>query len=220
VRGDLKLVGLTGGIASGKSTVARLIAQRGIPVLDADQLAREVVEPGQPALAEIAHRWPQVIRADGRLDRPRLAAIVFADPAARARLEAMTHPRIAALADARADALAAAGHHLAFYEASLLVESGRHRDFDGLVVVSVSPGTQAARAMARDGLTLDQALARIAAQHPLAAKIAAATFVIDNDRDLEVTDQQVGRLIATLVRDQTSQHAGHPGDQGSGPKPL
>ena len=194
----LALVGLTGGIASGKSTVARLIAGRGIPVLDADQLARQAVEPGQPALAEIARLWPQAISGDGRLDRRALGAIVFADGAARARLEAILHPRIAALADQQAAALAAQGHPLAFYEASLLVETGRHRHLDGLVVVTVTPETQLARATARDGLSPEEARARIAAQLPLADKLAVATFVIDNDGSVEATDAQVARLLAGL----------------------
>src|SRR6185436_7959602 len=106
----LRLIGLTGGIGSGKSTVARLIAARGIPVLDADQLAREAALPGTPALAEIAAAWPEAIAAGGTLDRKRLGALVFADPSARARLEAILHPHIMALAGARAAALAAAGH--------------------------------------------------------------------------------------------------------------
>jgi dephospho-CoA kinase len=198
MRGGLKLVGLTGGIATGKSTVARLIAERGIPVVDADQLAREAVEPGQPALAEIASRWPAVIAADGRLDRRRLGAIVFADAVARRQLEAILHPRIAALADARAAELAARGHPLAFYEASLLVETGRHRDFDGLVVVKAAPETQIARVMARDRLARDEARARLAAQLPLERKLAVATAVIDNDGDLAATTAQVDRLLAGL----------------------
>jgi len=178
--------------------VARLIAERGIPVLDADQLARDAVAPGQPALAEVARRWPQVIGADGRLDRRRLGAIVFADPAQRAQLEGILHPRIAALAEERAAGLAAQGHRLAFYEASLLVETGRHRDFDGLVVVTVSPETQLARALARDKLTPDEARARIAAQLPLADKVAAATYVIDNEGPREATAAQVDQLLKTL----------------------
>jgi len=195
----LKLVGLTGGIATGKSTVARLIAERGIPIVDADQLAREAVEPGQPALAEIARLWPEVSRAgDGRLDRKRLGAIVFADPDARRRLEAILHPRISELCAARAAALAAAGHKLAFYEASLLVETGRHRDFDGLVVVTASPETQVERAMARDHLTREQARARIDAQLPMADKVAVATHVIDNSGDRPATAAQVERLLTEL----------------------
>jgi len=195
----LKLVGLTGGIATGKSTVARLIAQRGIPIVDADQLAREAVEPGQPALAEIARLWPQAISGDGRLDRKRLGGIVFADPDARRRLEAILHPRISELCDARAAALAAAGHKLAFYEASLLVETGRHREFDGLVVVTASPEAQIERAMARDHLTRDQARARIDAQLPMADKIAVATHVIDNGGDPAATAAQVARLLDELA---------------------
>ncbi len=194
----MKLVGLTGGIATGKSTVARLIAGRGIPIVDADQLAREAVEPGQPALAEIARLWPEVIASDGRLDRKRLGAIVFADPDARRRLEAILHPRISELCAARAAALAAAGHKLAFYEASLLVETGRHRDFDGLVVVTAAPETQIARAMARDHLTREQARARIDAQLPMAEKVAVATHVIDNSGTPAATAVQVERLLADL----------------------
>ncbi len=195
---SLKLIGLTGGIATGKSTVARLIADRGIPIVDADQLAREAVEPGQPALVAIARLWPQVIGGDGRLDRRRLGQIVFADADARRRLEAILHPRIAELADARAAALGAAGHPLAFYEASLLVETGRHRDFDGLVVVTASPEAQIARAMARDHLTRDQARARIDAQLPMADKAAVATHIIDNSGDPAATAAQVARLLEEL----------------------
>lgn len=200
--------------------MARLVAQRGIPVLDADQLAREVVEPGQPALAEIARLWPQTITPaqgpdqPGRLDRRALGAIVFADAGARARLEAILHPRIAALAEERAAALAALGHRLAFYEASLLVETGRHHDLDGLVVVTVAPDTQLARAMARDGMSRDEARARIAAQLPLADKIAVATRVIDNDGPLAATAEQVDRMLAALAGD------GNPGGgRGRGPRP-
>jgi dephospho-CoA kinase len=195
----LKVLGLTGGIGSGKSTVARMIADLGVPVLDADRLAREVVEPGRPAFADIAAAWPEVIGADGRVDRKRLAAIVFADPTARKRLEAITHPHIAALAEERFTALAREGHPLAIYEASLLVESNRHRDFDGLIVVTVSPETQFRRVLARGGLTEAEARARIAAQLPLAIKVAAATHIVDNDGAPEATRAQVERLVAKVI---------------------
>jgi len=197
----LKVLGLTGGIGSGKSTVARMIADLGVPVLDADQLAREVVEPGLPAHADIAAAWPAVIGADGRVDRKRLGAIVFADPAdptARSRLEAITHPRIAALAEERLATLAAQGHTLAFYEASLLVETGRHGEFDGLVVVTASPKTQLRRVLARGGLTEAEARARIDAQLPLPAKVRVATHLIDNDGDLAATRAEVAALVASL----------------------
>jgi len=199
MRAGLTLVGLTGGIGTGKSTVARLIAELGVPVLDADQLAREVVEPGQPAHAAIAAAWPEAIGAGGRIDRKRLGAIVFADASARRRLEAITHPAIQALCDRRADELAAAGHRLAFYEASLLVETGRHRDLDGLVVVTASEETQVRRTTARDGLGAAEARARIAAQLPQAEKLRAATYVIDNDGSLDATRAQVVRLVQRLT---------------------
>jgi dephospho-CoA kinase len=194
----LKVLGLTGGIGSGKSTVAKLIADAGVPVLDADQLAREVVAPGQPALGEVAAAWPQAIGPDGKVDRKRLAAIVFADPIQRVRLEKITHPRIQALADARLAALAAEGRTLAFYEASLLVEGGRYKDFDGLVVVAASPETQLERVLARGGLTQAEAQARIDAQLPLLAKVRVATHLIDNDGALDATKAQVAQLLASL----------------------
>jgi dephospho-CoA kinase len=194
----LKLYGLTGGIGSGKSTVARLIAERGVPVIDADQLSREAMAPGQPAARDIAAAWPEVMTAAGEVDRKRLGDIVFADPAARLHLESITHPRIQALGEARAQALAGEGHRLAFYEASLLVEAGRVGDFDGLVVVTASPEAQLARAVARGGLTPEQARARIAAQLPLADKVRVATHVIDNDGELSSTRAQVETLLALL----------------------
>ena len=194
----LKVLGLTGGIGSGKSTVARLIAEHGVPVLDADRLAREVIEPGQPALAEVAAAWPQAIGPDGKVDRKRLGDIVFADPAQRVRLEGITHPRIQALATQRLDDLAAQGHTLAVYEASLLVESGRYKDFDGLVVVTASPETQLERVLARGDLTEAEAQARIDAQLPLLAKVRVATHLVDNDGELDATKEQVDRLVESL----------------------
>jgi len=195
---SFRLVGLTGGIGTGKSTVAGLFAARGVPVMDADVLARDVVAPGQPAAADIAAAWPDAVAADGRVDRKRLGAIVFSDPAARARLEAITHPRIQDLSRARAAALAAAGHTFALYEASLLVESGRWRELDGLIVVTASPATQVARVVRRDGVSEDHALARLRAQLPQEDKLRVATYVIDNDGDLAATEAQVDRVLAAL----------------------
>jgi dephospho-CoA kinase len=159
-----------------------------------------VVEPGQPAHAEIAAAWPDVIGPGGAIDRKRLGARVFSDPAARARLEAITHPRIQERAEAAARELEAAGHRLVFYEASLLVESNRHRDFDGLVVVTADEEQQLARAMARDGSTREQALARLRAQMPAEEKRRAATHLVDNSGDLASTQRQVTELIAALRR--------------------
>lgn len=196
--GALKLVGLTGGMGSGKSTVADMIRARSVPVIDADALAREVVAPGQPALAEITQAWPAVLAADGSLDRQRLAELVFSDPAARLRLEAITHPRIQERGLAEARALAAQGHRLACYQAPLIIEAGRARDFDALVLVVAGRGAQVARVMARDGLSRKQALARLRAQLPDAAKRRAATHVVDNRGDLEATRRQVERLLDEL----------------------
>jgi dephospho-CoA kinase len=198
VRRALRVFGLTGGIGAGKSTVAGLFAARGLPVVDADALAREVVAPGGPAHADVAAAWPEVIAADGGVDRQRLRGIVFADPAARARLEAITHPRIAAAAEARLAALAADGHRLALYEATLLVETGRWRDFDGLIVVTTSPQTQISRAMARDGLTRAEVEARMRAQLPTEEKVRVATHVIDNDGARAASEAQVDELLKKL----------------------
>jgi len=198
MRRVFRVLGLTGGIGTGKSTVAGMFAARGIPVVDADALAREVVAPGTLGNAEIAAAWPQVIGADGAVDRKRLGAIVFADPAARARLEAITHPLIQEASALRLRDLAADGHPLALYEAALLVESGRWRDFDGLIVVTASPETQVARAVARGGLTRQEAEARIAAQLPAAEKVRLASHVIDNDGPVAETQKQVDQLLAAL----------------------
>jgi len=194
----LKLVGLTGNIGSGKSTVAGMFAARGIPIIDADALAREVQAPGQPAHADIAAAWPEVVGPDGKLDRKRLGAIVFADPAARRRLEAITHPRIQELSRARMAALADAGHALAIYEATLLIESGRDKELDALIMVTASPATQIARVVARDGAREEDVRARLRAQLPQEDKVRLATYVVDNDGDLAATEAQIDRIVAEL----------------------
>jgi dephospho-CoA kinase len=193
-----KLIGLTGNIGSGKSTVAQMFAARGVPVIDADGLARELQAPGQPAHSEIAAAWPEVVGPDGRLDRRRLSNIVFADSEALKRLEAMMHPRIQTLSRARADAFAEAGHGLVLYEASLLVESGRDKELDGLIVVTASPATRMARVVARDGVREEDVRARMRAQLPQEDKVRLATHVIDNDGDLAATEAQVDRVLAEL----------------------
>jgi dephospho-CoA kinase len=175
--------GLTGGIASGKSQVAALLRARGVPVIDADAVAREVVEPGRPALAAIAARWPGVVQ-QGRLDRKALGAVVFADPAERRALEAIVHPRIQEEVQRRMAELEAQGEPRLVYEAALLLENGLDRALDATLVVAAPPEVQAARLVARDGLTPEAAQARIAAQMPLQEKLARATFVIENHGDL------------------------------------
>jgi dephospho-CoA kinase len=197
------VVGLTGGIASGKSTVARAFGELGIPIVDADQLAREVVAPGTAGLAEIVASFgPELLLADGSLDRKQLAARVFGDPALRQRLNAIIHPRVALLSAERLASIAPAAAPYAIYEAPLIVESGGQRALHALVVVALDPPMQIERAMKRDGLSASEAARRIAAQAPLAQKLAVADFVIDNGGELsslyarvaEVHDQLLDRL--------------------------
>lgn len=194
----MKLYGLTGGIASGKSTVARELRALGATVIDADQLARDVVAPGTPGWEEIRARWPEVIAADGTLDRKALGEIVFADAAARAELEMITHPRIGEESGRLVEAADARGERVAFYEAALLVEKGLDAGLDGLVVVALPEAVQLTRLMTRDGLREPQARARLGAQLPLAAKVAKATHVVDNGGSVEATREQVRALWNTL----------------------
>lgn len=195
----MHVIGLTGGIASGKSTVARMLAAKGAAIVDADLLARQVVEPGQPALAELVARFgPSILRPEGTLDRKRLGAIAFSDPAARADLGRITHPRIAAASAAAIATWADAGAAVVFYEAALLVENRTHLGLAGLVVVSASPEVQHARLVGRDGLSAEEATARIVAQVPLADKLAAATWVIQNDGDEAALAAEVDRVVAAI----------------------
>ncbi|MCA2978128.1 MAG: dephospho-CoA kinase [Myxococcaceae bacterium] len=194
----MRLVGLTGGIATGKSTVARRLAERGFPIVDADVVAREVVAPGQPALDDIARRFPGVVRADGTLDRKALGARIFADPAERAALNAITHPRIREAVLARSLALAEAGVPLAIYDSPLLIENRLHEGLDGVILVVAPAEVQRERLMARDALGAAEADARIAAQLPLAEKRRFATWVIDNAGPLTATLAQVDHLAGTL----------------------
>jgi dephospho-CoA kinase len=194
-----KLVGLTGGIGTGKSTVARMLRDLGVPVIDADLLARQVVEPGQPAYAEISAAWPDVIDQAGGIARKKLAERIFADPTGRARLEAIVHPRIMERALAQAAAFRQQGFRLAFLEAALLVETGRYRLLDGLVVVAASQEQQVSRVMAREGCTPEQVLARMNAQLSLEEKRRAATEVIDNSGDEAATQHQVAALVRRLL---------------------
>lgn len=174
-------VGLTGGIATGKSTVADLLRGWGVPVIDADQVAREVVAPGSPGLAEVVAAFGPEVLVQGALDRKALGRRVVADPEARRRLDAITHPRIgAAVMEALAD-LAQAGHAVAVVEAALMVETGSWRHYDHLVVVTCDPGTQRARLMAREGMDEATAGQWLAAQLPQEEKERVASAVIRND---------------------------------------
>ncbi|HEY2706024.1 MAG TPA: dephospho-CoA kinase [Candidatus Dormibacteraeota bacterium] len=189
----MRLIGLTGGIATGKSTVARLLAGRGAAVVDADLLAREVVAPGSPALEEIASAFgPGVLTAAGELDRPGLAAVVFADPARRRILEEITHPRIAALMGRRIAAGLESGAPLVVADIPLLFEGGRTGLVEGVMLVDAPEDVQLRRLMLRDGLDEAAARARVAAQMPLGEKRRLATWVIDNGGTPESTAAQVG----------------------------
>jgi len=194
----MHLFGLTGGIATGKSTVSKMFAEAGVPIIDADLVAREVVEPGQPALAEIAQRFPGVLRADGTLDRARLAERIFGDPSERAALNAITHPRIQAAVLEKTRELAEAGAPRVLYDAALLIENGLHHGMHGVVLVVAPPEVQRARLMARDGLSAEAADARIAAQLPLDEKRRHATWIIDNGGSLEDTRRQVAAVLAEM----------------------
>lgn len=187
-----RVIGLTGGIASGKSTVARMLAALGAAVIDADQVARDVVRPGQPALeAIVATFGAEMLTPTGELDRKRLAACVFADREARRRLERITHPRIAEETARHVAALGERGVPVAVYEASLLVEGGMHHGLDGLIVVAAPEEVQRRRMQERDGFSPEEAARRLAAQAPLRDKIAVADYVIDGSADLETTRAQV-----------------------------
>ena len=208
------LVGLTGGIATGKSTASAIFRSLGCVVIDADVLAREVVEPGEPALAEIAAEFgPVVLDPDGRLDRKALGAIVFADPERRRKLEAMTHPRIRERFQQRLDALTAEKFRgLVFFDAPVMIESGNYRNMDRMVVVVTDEATQIARLMARDGIDRDEAIRKIKSQMPLAENAVLADYVIDNSGDRATTEVEVRRVYAKLTAEVavTSRLAGRP----------
>lgn len=177
----MRVIGLTGGIASGKSTAAKILAELGAEVIDADQLARDVVRPGEPAYrAIVAAFGTGVLNEDGTINRAALGAIVFADPAARRRLESITHPAIARLAENSLAELRRRGTRLAVYMAPLLIEAGITGRVDEVWVVYVDSDTQVRRLMQRDGLSEADALQRISSQMSMKEKRKLARVVIDN----------------------------------------
>jgi dephospho-CoA kinase len=189
------LVGLTGGIGSGKSLVAELLAAHGATIIDADVLAREAVAPGTPGLAAVRERFGTgVLRPDGSLDRAALGRIVFGDPLARRDLEAIIHPAVRA----RAAALSAAAPEgaVVVQVIPLLVETGQQGHFDQVVVVDVEPGVQLARIVQRDGLSEAEARARLRAQASREARLAAAHVVLRNNGTRDDLAAAVDRLWA------------------------
>jgi len=190
-------VGLTGGIASGKSTAAKFFDALGVPILDSDQVARDVVEPGQPPLERLVERFgPSILTPDGHLDRPALREIVFSDPKARADLEALTHPAIGAAMEARS---ATAGGPYQILVIPLLVEKNLSAHVDRVLVVDCEEQAQIRRLRARDGSTLEQAKAILNAQASRAARLKAADDVIHNDTDMNAVRDQVTALHARYL---------------------
>jgi dephospho-CoA kinase len=204
------LVGLTGSIATGKSTVSRMFAHLGARVIDADLLSREVVMPGQPAYVRIVEEFgPQVVQEDGSLDRKALGAIVFADPARRKRLEEITHPAIGLRQQRILSVLDEESFEgVVLWDAALLFESGGVAKMDRVVVVFADPDTEGRRLIERDGLSEADARTRIASQMPIAEKAKLADHVIDNSGTREDTERQVravyGALLAELAARRTA----------------
>lgn len=192
-------VGLTGGIGSGKSAVSRLLAAHGAVVVDADLVAREVVEPGTPGLARIVEEFgEEVLQADGSLDRAALGSRVFADPAALARLNAIVHPLVGERSAELMEQARASGAEVVVHDVPLLVENGLARMYSVVVVVAATPETQRDRLTRLRGMSEQEARRRIAAQAPLADKLAVATYVVDNDGPIEELALQVDRLWRRL----------------------
>jgi dephospho-CoA kinase len=194
-------VGLTGGIGSGKSEVSRRLAAHGAVIIDADVAARAVVAPGTPGLARVAETFgAAVLGPDGALDRERLGAIVFSDPASRARLNAIVHPLVREWMGAaeRAAMDGAGGDLVVVHDVPLLAEGGRAGDFDLVIVVDVPPELQLERLVRQRGMPPDQARARIAAQASREQRLAAADIVIDNSGSLDDLDRRVNEVWAGL----------------------
>lgn len=195
----MRVFGLTGGIGSGKSLVAAHFRERGLPVVDADRLAREVVAAGSAGLAQVVAAFgSEVLTPDGELDRAALARRVFSDSADRARLERITHPRVRALARTRFAELEASGEPLACYEVPLLFEARLEGEFAPVVVVQCTPEQQLERAMLRDGKSRVAIQARVDAQLPLAEKARRAEYVIDNSGPLAATRAGADRVLRAI----------------------
>lgn len=195
IRHNVRVIGLTGGIATGKSTVASFFAEKGAMVIDADLLSREAVSPGSQALqAIVALFGPEMLLPDGSLDRKRLGRVVFAEAEKRRRLENIIHPEIRRLAEERIAHAVETGHRVVFYMAPLLIESGASDRVDEIWVVTVSPDVQLKRLLERDGLSREEAERIISSQMPLAEKESHGSLVIDNSG----TPEETRNLLAEI----------------------
>jgi len=200
MQAKIKVIGLTGGIATGKSSVARFFTEHGITVIDADQLARDAVSPASPALAQIVSTFGQgVLTNDGALDRKRLGEIIFSDSEKRRQLENILHPEIRKRAEEHIAQAAAAGKKHVIYMAPLLIEAGAIDRVDDIWVVTVRPEIQLQRLMQRDGTSLDQAQRMIASQMPLAEKESYGSVVIDNSG----TEAETRTILETVWAKET-----------------
>jgi dephospho-CoA kinase len=196
----MKRIALTGGIATGKSHVRAEFERLGVPTIDADVLAREVVEPGAPALAQIVSRFgAQVLDGGGALNRRALASIVFPDAGARVELERIVHPAVQKATAAWFAALDPAKHAIALADIPLLYEVGRHADYDAVIATVCAPETQLRRLMSRDSLDESEAKQRLAAQMPAEEKARRADYVIRTDGSYEDTNRQVRAVLEKLV---------------------
>lgn len=194
------LVGLTGGIGSGKSTVAEMLARRGAVVFDADVLAREAVEPGTPGYEQVLARFGDgILLADGSIDRAALAALVFEDPGARRDLERIVHPEVQRLF-LEGIRPHAGSDRVVVFDAPLLVETGRHAAFDSLIVVVAKPETQVQRLASDRSMSEEDVRARMEAQLPVEEKAGAAEFILDNEGSVQELEAQVDRLWPELQR--------------------
>jgi len=193
------ILGLTGGIATGKSTVSAMLRERGIPVIDADLIAREVVEPGKPAYeAIVQHFGSDIVLPNGQIDRKQLGAIVFSNEAERQKLNAIVHPEVRRLMREQAEQAEREGAPIVFMDIPLLFESKLQHMVDKIVVVYAPASMQLTRMMERDELDEEQAKKRLLAQFPIEQKKQDADYVIDNAGTREETERQVEKLLATL----------------------
>ncbi len=197
----MKLIGLTGGIASGKSTVAAMLSRAGVPVLDADKLSRKVVEPGKPAYREIAARWPEVLRPDGAIDRSKLGGIVFADRAQLRELSAMVIPRIVDELRREIGALEARGEPICVVEAATLFEENLEHLFNGVLLVRAPPELQVRRLIERNGYSEEHARQRLAAQMPLEEKVRRSRWSVENAGQVGELEQRVREVWERILRE-------------------